>query len=192
MGQLLKGGITAWAVAVGMLVFCGLGLILEGHEKKPMLDLATSAEGASQAQARLGLLQPVFFLAHSAGFRKASKEKPRSPCWRTGLSCRSGHGFWPPRDLIRSGPRFCQPVAIRGRPSSAGAGRERGVGFVTGRVTTQQQQQQQEAALQTCIRCGGIGFFYTPISDPRTNRTMHLFRCKTYENQQWTAGDLGH
>jgi hypothetical protein len=53
-------------------------------------------------------------------------------------------------------------------------------------VTKQQQQQPQGGQPQACNRCGGVTFFDTPIMDTKTNRTVHLFRCKACENMQWS------
>jgi len=55
------------------------------------------------------------------------------------------------------------------------------------RITMHQPQQRQDMREPTCTRCGGIGFFHTPISDPTTGRIVHLFRCKTCENHQWAS-----
>jgi len=38
------------------------------------------------------------------------------------------------------------------------------------RITMHQPQQRQDMPKPTCTRCGGIGFFHTPIADPTTGR----------------------
>jgi hypothetical protein len=53
----------------------------------------------------------------------------------------------------------------------------------------QQPHQHEETPKPACTRCGGVGFFHTPIADPRSGRTFHLFRCKTCENHQWAPDD---
>ena len=50
-----------------------------------------------------------------------------------------------------------------------------------------QPDQRHDTPKQTGTRCGGVGFFHTPIADPKTSRTFHLFRCKTCENHQWVS-----
>jgi hypothetical protein len=52
-----------------------------------------------------------------------------------------------------------------------------------------ERQQRQLIPKQTCARCGSVGFSHTPIADPMTGKTFHLFRCKVCENLQWASED---
>jgi hypothetical protein len=50
-----------------------------------------------------------------------------------------------------------------------------------------EDKKHDENARRRCARCGGTLVFFNAVVDLDTGHTFHLYRCKTCDDQQWTA-----